>query len=133
MSRGSEEARRLREHSTLTQRLSSLQGHPLLRPPRALAAPRRRGAAARRCGWGTYTAGDPLTHRQAGRSRVLSYLHASPAPASRPPVVEGHVAAPHAAQRPADAERRHQLHRHRPQPAAGKAEMSVSCLPRSGP
>ena len=125
-------------HSTLTQRLGSLQRHPLLQPPRASAAPRRRGPAARHCGccglcWGTHTAGDPLTHRRAGRSRVLSYLHASPAPASQPLVVERHVAAPRAAQRATDAEWRHQLHRHRPQPAAEKAEMSASCLPFSSP
>lgn len=130
MSRGSEEARRLREHGTLTQRLSSLRDTRSCGRPECWLLP---GTAARRCGWGTYMAGDLLTHRQAGKSRVLSYLHASPAPASRPPVVEGHVAAPRAAQRAADAERRHQLHRHRPQPAAGKAEMSASCLPASGP
>lgn len=59
----------------------------------------------------------------------MSYLHASPAPASRPLAVERDVAAPRPAQRAADAERRHQLHRHGPQPAAGKAQTSASCLP----
>lgn len=132
--RGGTEALR---HSNLAQRLGSSQRHLLLQPPRTLAAPRHHGAATRCCCcglcWGTYIAGDPLTHRWAGRSRVMSYLHASLAPASRPPVVERHVVAPRPAQRAADAERRHQLHCHRLQPTAGKAEKSASCLPASGP
>lgn len=62
----------------------------------------------------------------------MSYLHASPAPAAWPVVLERHVALG-PAQRAADAERRHQLHRHRAQPTAGMAGVSASCLPSPAP
>lgn len=48
-------------------------------------------------------------------------------PASEPLLLEAHVAAPRLAQQAADAEWWCQLHRHRPQPAAGKGEASGGC------
>lgn len=48
-------------------------------------------------------------------------------PASESLLLEAHVAAPCLAQQAADAERWCQLHRHRPQPAAGKGEASGGC------
>lgn len=102
-------------HSARDQCLSSLQRHPLLQPPPALAAP------AVGCAGG-------LAHPWLGREE-----QGDGGPGSGFPVAERHVAALCHAQRAADAERRHQLHCHRPQPAAGRAETSVSCLPPSSP
>lgn len=82
--------------------------------------------------WGDTQGQRPAPPSQAGRSGVMSYLHASPAPASWPVVLERHVALG-PAQRAADAERRHQLHCHRAQPAAGMAGVSASCLPSPAP